>query len=90
MGLHNRVNRWLGRHQILLISAVLVVGNVALSTHRSSRVYLFEQAQCLVYYRLHDDIDESRCKIDEVQRPLSIVVGIDACLSLIPGNDTSL
>ena len=80
-------------HQILLMSVVLITSNLALSITRNSRVYLFEQAQCSIYYQSHDPtqinsqygVDERLCKLDDIQYPLSIVVGIDACLLLLPG-----
>ena len=79
--------------EILLMSLVLTLANLALSISRASRVYLFEQAQCLLYYQSNDPtqissqhgVDESLCKLDDVQYPLSIVVGIDSCLALLPG-----
>ena len=79
--------------QILLMSAVLVVGFLSLSIAKNSRVYLFEQAQCLIYYQSHsstsintqNSIEESLCKLDDIQYPLSIVVGIDSCLTFLPG-----
>lgn len=96
MALDDYLYRLSGRHQIVVVSFVLVLGNLALSIHKSCRVYLFEQAQCLIYYRLHDPqqiktldgVDESLCKLEPIQYPLSIIVGIDACLSFIPGKDT--
>lgn len=79
--------------QILLSGIVLTLSNLALSTTRNSRVYLFEQAQCRTYYRSHDltqinaqhGVAESLCKLGDIQYPLSITVGIDSCLSLLPG-----
>ena len=81
------------RRRILLMSIVLTFGNLALTLTKSSRVYLFEQARCLIYYQVNDStkidsengVNESLCKLDGVQRPLSILVGIDAILSMLPG-----
>lgn len=79
--------------QILLMSVVLVSGNLASTTTKSSRVYLFQQARCSAYYQSHDStqisphnrVDESLCKLPDIQYPLSIVLGIDSCLSALPG-----
>ena len=81
------------RRRILLMSIVLTVGGLALTLTKSSRVYLLEQAQCLIYYQVNDvtkidsenDVQESLCKLEGVQYPLSILVGIDAILSMLPG-----
>ena len=81
------------RRRILLMSIVLTVGNLALTLTKSSRVYLLEQAQCLIYYQVNDvtkidsknGVQESLCKLEGVQYPLSILVGIDAILSMLPG-----
>ena len=75
------------------MSVTLTLSNLALCMTRNSRVYLFEQAQCLLYYQshgsvevnTHDSIKETLCKLDDIQYPLSIVVGIDSFLSLLPG-----
>lgn len=81
------------RRRILLMSIVLTFGNLALTLTKSSRVYLFEQARCLIYYQVNDStkidsengVNESLCKLEGVQHPLSILVGIDAILSMLPG-----
>ena len=81
------------RRRILLMSIVLTFGNLALTLTKSSRVYLFEQARCLIYYQVNDStkidsengVKESLCKLEAVQRPLSILVGTDAILSMLPG-----
>ena len=81
------------RRRILLMSIVLIFGNLAVTLAKSSRVYLFEQARCLVYYQANDPtkidpnngVEESLCKVEGVQYPLSIVVGIDAILLMLPG-----
>ena len=78
------------------MSIVLIAGNFALTITKSSRVYLFEQAQCLIYYQVNDStqidfengIKESLCKLEGVQYPLSIIVGIDAILAMLPGKVT--
>ena len=80
-------------HRILLITGVLTIGNLAICTHRSSRVYLYQQSLCLNYYRENNpakiedqtSIDESLCKIKDVQSPLSVIDGLDAFLVAIPG-----
>lgn len=78
------------------MSIVFTVGNLALTLNKSSRVYLFQQARCLMYYQVNDSkmidsdngIDESLCKLEGVQYPLSITVGIDAILAMLPGKDS--
>ena len=79
--------------QIFVMAVVLTMGNLALTTSKNSRVYLFEQAICSLYYRNHPEeilgtnqpIDEALCKNKEIQHPLSWVVGIDSFLQLLPG-----
>ena len=81
------------RRRILLMSLLLVVDNLAFTITKSSRVYLFEQARCLLYYQANDStridsgngVQESLCKLEGVQYPLSIIVGIDAILVMLPG-----
>ena len=81
------------RRRILLMSIVLTGSNLAVTLTKSSRVYLFQQTQCLIYYQLNDPtkidpkngVEESLCKLAGVQYPLSIIVGIDSVLSLLPG-----
>ena len=75
------------------MSVTMTLSSLALSMTRNSRIYLFEQAQCLLYYQSHpskqvnlqESIRESECKLENIQYPLSIVVGIDSFLSLLPG-----
>ncbi|KAL8635631.1 MAG: hypothetical protein Q9228_006893 [Teloschistes exilis] len=58
--------------QIVLLGAILTLGNLAQIIHRSSRVFLFQQAQCLIYYKLADP-----SKIDaqfQVDEALSLLV----------------
>ena len=79
--------------RISLLTTVLVLANLAICIHRSSRIYLFQEAQCLTYYRAIDPskidsglgVDEALCKVDDVQSPLSIIDGIDSFLQLLPG-----
>ena len=81
------------RRRILLMSIVLTFSNLALTLTKNSRVYLFEQARCLIYYQVNDStkidsengVNESLCKLEGVQHPLSILIGIDAILSMLPG-----
>ena len=75
------------------MSILFVFDNLASTITKSSRVYLFEQAQCLIYYQANDStkidsgtgVQESLCKLEGVQYPLSIIVGIDAILMMLPG-----
>ena len=74
--------------QIALLCVVLTLSSLAASIVRSTRIYQFEQIACLAYYKqdhTQNAIDETLCKTEAVQTPLSIVVGVDAFLSLIPG-----
>ena len=83
-------------YRIILMTAALTLGNLAICIHRSSRVYLYQQTICLGYYMTNDltkvngdsTIDENLCKIEDVQSPLSIVEGVDSFLILSPGKDT--
>ena len=82
--------------QIVLLGAVLNVSYLATCIHKSSRVYLFQQAQCLNYYQANDPtkidshyhVEEALCKIHEVQSSLSILDGIDSFLQNLPGKAT--
>ena len=75
------------------MSIIFTVSQLALTINKSSRVYLFQQAQCLIYYQVNDStkidsengVNESLCKLEGVQHPLSITVGIDAILLMLPG-----
>ena len=80
--------------RIILITAFLTVGNLATCLHRSSRVYLYQQSQCLNHYRVTDpsviesdgvSVEEMKCKGGEIQSSLSLVEGGDAFLTLLPG-----
>lgn len=81
------------RGRILLMSMIFTVSQLALSLNKSSRVYLLQQARCLIYYQVNDSskidsengVNESLCKLEGVQYPLSITVGIDAILLMLPG-----
>ena len=90
-----------GKHvdrRIHLITAVLTLANFSICLHRSSRVYLFQQTQCLSYYLLTDPtkigpnyfIDEMLCKNKDVQSPLSIIEGLDGFLGILPGRTPTL
>ena len=81
------------RDRILLLGAILTLGNLAAVIHQSSRVYLYQQSLCLTYYKAHDPtqidfqsrVEESMCKVDQVQSQLAVIDGIDSFLSCIPG-----
>ena len=81
------------RRRILLMSMVLTIGNLALTLNKSSRVYLLEQARCQIYYQFNDStkldsengVQESLCKLEGIQFALSVVVGVDAVLQMLPG-----
>ncbi|KAL2049951.1 hypothetical protein ABVK25_009818 [Lepraria finkii] len=78
--------------QVFLLGALLNLGYLAACIHKSSRVYLFQQAQCLTYYKIHDPtkidsqyrVEEALCKLDDIQSPLSIIDGIDSFLQFLP------
>lgn len=78
--------------QIVLLGAILTLGNLAQIIHRSSRVFLFQQAQCLIYYKLADpskidaqfQVDEALCKLGPIQSRLSMIDGVDAFLTCLP------
>ena len=82
--------------RVLIITAVLVISNLAISIHRSSRVYLFQQSLCLQHYIATDPqkvgldwlVEESLCKVKQVQSSLSIIEGVDAFLQLLPGGSS--
>ena len=77
---------------VVLLGAILMLGNLATVLHKSSRVYLFQQAQCFNYYQMHDPtkieadyhIEEALCKLPYVQSRLSIVDGVDSFLQFLP------
>ena len=77
---------------IILLGAILTLGNLADSIHKSSRVYLFQQAQCLLYYKNSDPtkiqtdlrVDEALCKVSPIQSRLATVEGIDSFLNFLP------
>ncbi|CAO1603767.1 hypothetical protein XANCAGTX0491_007345 [Xanthoria calcicola] len=77
---------------VATIAAVLVLANLAVCIHRSSRLYLFQQSLCLQHYLSTDvnkigplwHVDEALCKVQQVQSPLSIIEGLDAFLQLLP------
>ena len=79
-------------NRIILLGAILTLGNLAEIIHKSSRVYLFQQALCLLYYKRSDptkiqsdfSIDENFCKVSPVQSRLATIDGIDSFLSLLP------
>lgn len=81
------------KQQILLLGLVLTFANLAAVIHKSSRVYLFQQSQCLTYYMATDpkavdaqrNVEEELCKIPAIQSQLSITDGIDSFLSYVPG-----
>jgi hypothetical protein len=84
--------------QVFLLGAVLNFGYLASCIHVSSRVYLFQQAQCLTYYKTYDPtmidshhgVAEALCKLDKIQSPLSVIEGIDSFLQFLPGISSTL
>ena len=77
---------------IILLGGILIGANLGTVLHKSSRVYLFQQALCINYYRIHDpskihwphSVEEKTCKVPEIQATLSMVDGIDSFLQLLP------
>lgn len=80
------------RGPIVLLGALLPLGNLGTLLHKSSRVYLFQQAQCLNYYQSHDisaidanyNIEEALCKLPIIQSRLSVIDGVDSFLQFLP------
>lgn len=78
--------------QIILLGTILTLGNLAEIIHKSSRVYLFQQAQCLLYYKSVSPskisssylVDDALCKVSQVQSRLSMVDGLDSFLAFLP------
>ena len=76
----------------VLLGGLLMLGNLGGILHKSSRVYLFQQAQCFNYYQIHDAtkidahyrIEEALCKLPFVQSRLSLVDGADSFLQFLP------
>ena len=76
----------------MLLGAILALGSFGSVLHKSSRVYLFQQAQCLNFYQTHDvsaiganyDIEEGLCKLPIIQSRLSVVDGVDSFLQFLP------
>ena len=81
------------RQQILLLGVILTLANLAAIIHKSSRVFLFQQSQCLTYYMTNDPtkiesrdrVEEKFCKVYDIQSWLSITDGMDNFLSQLPG-----
>ena len=77
---------------IVLLGGILTLANLGTILHKSSRVYLFQQALCFNYYQIHDvskigteyRIEEALCKVKAIQARLSIFDGVDAFLQLLP------
>ena len=77
---------------VVLLGGILTLGNLGLILHKSSRIYLFQQAQCLNYFLLRDPtaiglqyhVDEARCKNPTIQSRLSMIDGIDSFLQWLP------
>ncbi|KAL8671124.1 MAG: hypothetical protein Q9168_004369 [Polycauliona sp. 1 TL-2023] len=77
---------------VLVITAVLVLANLSICIHGSSRLWIFQQSICLQHYLATDPsqvglaslVEESRCKIQQVQSTLSIIEGVDVFLQLLP------
>ena len=77
---------------VVLLGGILVLANLGIVLHKSSRVYLFQQAQCFNYYQIHDPakidanyhIEEALCKLPFVQSRLSMVDGADSFLQCLP------
>ena len=80
------------RKAVILLGTIITLGNLGTILHRSSRVYFFQQAQCLGYYRTYDptlinsayEIKELFCKLPFIQSRLSVVNGIDSFLQCLP------
>ena len=79
-------------NRIILLGAILTLGNLAEIIHKSSRIFLFQQALCLVHYKNLDPskihtgfrIDEALCKVTPIQSRLATIDGIDSFLYCLP------
>ena len=79
-------------NRIILLGAILTIGNLAEHLHKSSRIYLFQQAQCLLHYQNVDPskidsdfrIDEALCKVKPIQSRLAAIDGVDSFLYFLP------
>lgn len=79
-------------NRIILFGVVLTLCALAEVIHKSSRVYLFQQAQCLLYYKTVDpskirpdfSVDEGLCKISPIQSRLATIDGLDSFLTALP------
>lgn len=86
------------RQQIFLLGVVLTLANLAAILHKSSRIFLFQQSQCLAYYLATDPtkvdgqsrVEEALCKLEFIQSRLSIIDGFDSFLSCLPGMSFSV
>lgn len=90
----NKMTRKLSvNQQMLLLGFILTLANLAMTIHKSSRVYLFQQTLCFNYYTVSDpskinsrsQVKESLCKLHQIQAPLSVTDGIDSFLVRLPG-----
>ena len=79
-------------NRIILFGAIITLSNLADIIHKSSRIYLFQQAQCLLYYNNVDPtkiqpdfrIEERFCKVSPIQSRLATFDGIDSFLNCLP------
>lgn len=79
-------------NRIILFGVILTLTALSVVIHKSSRVYLYQQAQCLLYYKTFDpskirpdfSIDEAFCKVSAIQSRLATIDGIDSFLSSLP------
>lgn len=79
-------------NRIILFGVILTLGALAEVIHKSSRVYLFQQAQCLLYYKTFDpskirpdfSVDETLCKVSAIQSRLATIDGVDSFLNYLP------
>lgn len=77
---------------LVLLGGILTLGNLGTILHKSSRVYLFQQALCFNYYQIHDAtqinagnvIEETLCKLSPIQARLSVIDGVDSFLQFLP------
>lgn len=77
---------------VIPMGAIITLGNLGTILHKSSRVYLSQQALCFSYYQTHDaatiapdyDIEELCCKIPIIQSRLIFVDGVDSFLQCLP------
>ena len=98
MSIHPHESQTSVTGQVVLLAAIIALANLADMIHKSSRVYLYQQALCLVYYKTFDPskieryshVEEALCKVSQIQSRLAILDGLDSFLSTLPRKPISM